>query len=386
MREKITDLIPVGIIVFITASAFVAGFYQNTYSERANSLQQDASFHQQVSTEIWGTVYRLFNDETRLLLAAQNYQTMAENLLIDYLNFAETLTEQETQSYLDRIGYNYRLMEYSLEVTWSYSIYHHFERVNESKAFVLDVYPDLNYVCDISQQIYFQNDPSIRVQGVNAFFNESLVETDVIAPEDNYIIQVLADNQYMPKTINHPTLSWLDILYSKIIEETNLAHQLTIQANRVEQIASRMAMGVSITTVASILAVAMSNRLYKKDTTHHVSRLRADILNDESLIVPKKDKLTMFVLITTAVIAVIGLFWPLYLSTVPLDTTKIKGGSLQDLIVPPTPTDIPPPVTVTVAFTTVPEWSVFGLTVFMGLVTLVILCYWYRKRISNMKK
>ncbi len=50
--------------------------------------------------------------------------------------------------------------------------------------------------------------------------------------------------------------------------------------------------------------------------------------------------------------------------TLPLDTTNIQGGSLYDLIVPPTPVDITqlPPLDVTVIFTTVSEMSSFALT------------------------
>lgn len=221
---------------------------------------------------------------------------------------------------------------------------------------------------------------SIRPQSAEGFFNETLINTGALSSEDEYIIPLIIANQYMPAMINHPTLSWMDILFDQIITNTELAHQLTAKANRVDQIANTMAIGVSITTVASILVVAMANRLDKKEIEHQFSKIRADILNDETVIIPPKEKLAIFVLINAGIISLVGLAWPLYLTTLPLDITEVQGGSLKELLLPATTTTITtPPTTAIVSFATVSEWPIFESMVFMGLVSLLILSLLYRR-------
>ena len=96
-----------------------------------------------------------------------------------------------------------------------------------------------------------------------------------------------------------------------MFEEIEIATEKADQATETEQIANRIAVGVSITTVASVLALAMSNRHENRIRDQHLSRIRADVLEDETIVISGTDWISLIILLIAALIAVIGLLYPL---------------------------------------------------------------------------
>jgi len=316
--RKRKNFLPAVIILFVSGSAFLAGFLQSEYAEDAETLRQDAIYHQELSNEMKNTFLRLNGDEFREYDKAVAYQVQAVNLIIDFLNIASQLTPEETQSYLDRIAYNYWQMEWALESTWSFLIFYHFEIDEFDESYVLDVYLDLNYTFWLTKEMYFSYTRPITILTAEEFLTENLVETGIVSSEEESIIPLIINNSFMPEilvSIEFDTLT--DIVTNQAFKEKVLASEKAKQANTTEQLANRITVGVSITTVASILAAAMSNRLENRQRDEHLSKIRADILEDETLIVSGRDLLSVLVLILSAIIAVIGLLYPIYLATFP---------------------------------------------------------------------
>ncbi len=85
------------------------------------------------------------------------------------------------------------------------------------------------------------------------------------------------------------------------------------KANTYQSIADQITIGVSVTTIATVLSTAMASRLESKKSDHDISVLRADIIKDPSIIKPSKDKLAIIGLTSALVIAALGLLLPIFL-------------------------------------------------------------------------
>ena len=108
--DSIKDVLPALVIIFVTASAFTAAYFQNTNGEKATSLRHDADYHQQVSNELKNTLLKLDNEEFRISNLADTYFVEAENFLLEYLNIESIITDEEAAQNLRQKDY-YRYAE-----------------------------------------------------------------------------------------------------------------------------------------------------------------------------------------------------------------------------------------------------------------------------------
>ncbi|UCG01137.1 MAG: hypothetical protein JSW11_16155 [Candidatus Heimdallarchaeota archaeon] len=82
-------------------------------------------------------------------------------------------------------------------------------------------------------------------------------------------------------------------------------------ADEYESIANRITIGVTITTVATILAAAMGSRMAEKKSDHHFSVMLADMKEDSSLLEGEFDILAFLGLILAFILSLFGLALPL---------------------------------------------------------------------------
>lgn len=310
---KRSNLISTAIILFVSGSAFLAGYLQTEFQEESANLRKEAILHQNISSALKDTLFRINNDDFDFAQKGFDYQALAEHQIIDYLNVAPTLTAEETQSFFDRISYNYWYMEWNFEQSRSYRLYSHFELEENDEPYLLDIYPEFDYDAEITKERYFSYLSPIIVQDAEDFLIISLIDTPVIPSGSPDIISELVNNYYMPfEIITVDTGIIVQIIIDIMFEEIEIATDKADQAADTEQVANGIAVGVSITTVASVLALAMSNRQENRRRDQYFSRIRADVLEDETLVIGGTDWLSMIVLFIAALIAVIGLVFPLY--------------------------------------------------------------------------
>jgi hypothetical protein len=96
------------------------------------------------------------------------------------------------------------------------------------------------------------------------------------------------------------------LLYEHLQETRSLAVSTLHSANTTQDFVNNIGLTVSFTTIAVVLSGAMSERLDEKKLERYISRIRADIKEDESLLITRKDRIAKFGLILALIIALTG--------------------------------------------------------------------------------
>ncbi len=76
-----------------------------------------------------------------------------------------------------------------------------------------------------------------------------------------------------------------------------------------ERAVSRLQSIVSIMTIATLLATAISGRLGERKTSHQVSKIRSDLKDDESIIISEVDIFSIVLLALAILIAIGGILY-----------------------------------------------------------------------------
>ena len=303
---NIIHKVPIFVILFVSASAFIAGFYQSDFSSKATNLRQTRSDLEFQLARMQDTVNTLIVSETIIDLESWGFYNDAGIADLE-LNQTWNIITSEERSVLTFliIEYLLRFQEYQLNLITG-KMYQHFQVSSSDYVIASKEIDGFDY--KVSKSIFDEFDPvyeSTAEDRVGWFFMYDVFSAKSYSP--THFIELKRVYKGYPD-------DYFKRVFYKPIE--NLQEEITSISHLIEDNESRadtIQLAVSITTVSVILSTAMANRINEKKTESELSIIKAAVSDQEVEIVSKSDKISVPVLITAAILSSLGIIIPILL-------------------------------------------------------------------------
>lgn len=294
------------IILLISGLGFIAGIFYNTNETEANALYEDAAVYDLRAESMNLFVESLHEKDIELFEGADTAFREARTLTIEWqeilvLSLPTDMEKLENTTHKRQIqgkfleGWNLQVDSTANDVagggrTLANYFTHRFAYTitEELWSSYNDTYPILTPIPAVT----FINE---TVGGVS----EDLLDQITEGMEHYYFFEWNKS-------------SYRNMLNEPVFEARDLSFQTLQNANLLAGAADSLGITVSFTTIAVVLSSAMSERIDKKKLERYISRVRADIQRDESLLSVGRDRLASIGLILALIIALTG-----FLMTIP---------------------------------------------------------------------
>lgn len=294
------------IILLISGLGFIAGIFYNTNETEANALYEDAAVYDLRAESMNLFVESLHEKDIELFEGADTAFREARTLTIEWqeilvLSLPTDMEKLENTTHKRQIqgkfleGWNLQVDSTANDVagggrTLANYFTHRFAYTitEELWSSYNDTYPILTPIPAVT----FINE---TVGGVS----EDLLDQITEGMEHYYFFEWNKS-------------SYRNMLNEPVFEARDLSFQTLQNANLLAGAADSLGITVSFTTIAVVLSSAMSERIDKKKLERYISRVRADIQKDESLLSVGRDRLASIGLILALIIALTG-----FLMTIP---------------------------------------------------------------------
>lgn len=312
MKNLLRKNYPFVIIILVSFFAFAAGYTQNIFVEKADAFSETAGEHEYNAMRIEQRLRTISNNDATQMFKVGEKSYELVFLAIEYTTVESTLTEIEKEIY--RLDFAKILMERSFAVysTTTYSIHKEFtETSNQEYIITEESSHGFDYI--IERDDWQTYTPLFLVTRNTLFTQLGLYPTlQTITDDLDFYIQFdKPDGGGSFWQFDFSNAGYL--LQIPFQNEVVLQLENTDKANTYQSIADQITIGVSVTTIATVLSTAMASRLESKKSDHEISVLRADIIKDPSVIKTEKDKLAIIGLTSALVIAALGLLLPIFL-------------------------------------------------------------------------
>ena len=296
------------IIILVTIFAFIAGSIQNDIRLKADDARSRALRHQDNVEKISDRIAILSNLDGSQSLRAIDYFTEGAILALEYSVISDTLTADEDLIY--QLKFMAAMVQGNNLIKTTFAGLMHFEFLEESNMDYYEITTEEKAGVDynISRDEWETFTPLYSIPKEQYYLNlglESILDDlDDLddgwesADPDAEIFQLDWDNIY---SLYRGPL-WVEVKNQLDMEKL---------ADYYESVANRITIGVTITTVATILAAAMGSRMAEKKSDHHFSVVLSDMKGDTSLIEGELDYLAFLGLILALILSLFGLYLPL---------------------------------------------------------------------------
>ncbi|MFX1285952.1 MAG: hypothetical protein ACFFB5_20080 [Promethearchaeota archaeon] len=296
------------IIILVTAFAFVAGYAQNDIRTKADESRTQAVGHQQNVERISDRIAIMSNLDGFQSLRALDYFTEGALIALEYSVVADTLTPDEDLIY--QLNFMAAMVTGNGLIQSSVAGVMHFDFLEDSNMdyYEIATIEKNGYEYMISRDQWEIYTPIYSVPKEQYYLNLGL--ESILADLDN-----LDDGwESLDPDAAFYQMDW-DNIYSlyrgPLWEEVKNQLDMEDLADQYESIANRITIGVTITTVATILAAAMGSRLAERKADHHFSVVLSDLKSDPSLVEGEFDLLALLGLILAFILSLFGLSLPL---------------------------------------------------------------------------
>lgn len=291
-------------IVLVTLFAFVASYTQNNIRNKTDEALTQAVGHQQNVERISDRLAIMSNLDGFQSLRALDYFTEGALIALEYSVISDSLTPEEDLIY--QLNFMAAMVTGNGLIQSTVAGVMHFDFLEDSNMDYYEIATieknGFDYL--ISRDQWETYTPLYTVQKEQYYLNlglESILE-DLDDLDDGW-------ESVDPEAAIYQ-LDWDNIhsLYrGPLWEEVNNQLAMEDLADQYESIVSGITNGVTITTVATILAAAMGSRLAEKKSDHHFSVALADMKSDPSIIESEFDVLALLGLILAFILSLYGL-------------------------------------------------------------------------------
>lgn len=301
-RERFLTII----ILLISGLGFVAGIFHNTAETEANALYEEATGHELTAESMSLFVQSLYETDVESFERAEAAFIEALELMYVWqaildLNLPTDMEKLQNATLMMQIlGKFWQVWNLQADTTVS-RLWENFNRTRGGERILAtQLTHRFDYVITFDLWKSFNDTyPNLIVIPAVTFLNESLEHV----PEFyNKITDELQVHYYCEFNRD----SYQDMLNIPLFEAKDLAFQTLENANLHAGAADTLSIMVSFTTVAVVLSSAMSERIDKKRLERYISRVRADIQKDESLLSVGRDRLASIGLILALILALAG--------------------------------------------------------------------------------
>lgn len=295
------------IIIFVTIFAFISGSIQNNIRLKADEARSKALDHQQNVERISDRIAILNNLDGSQSLRALDYFTEGAFIALDYSVLASGLTPTEDLIYQLHFAEAMFTGNSLIQATFAGVMHFDFVEDNNLEYYEIATKEKNGFDYNISRDQWDTFTPLYTLTREQYYLNlgledilDDIEDLDDGMGDDFVFYQLDWDNIY---SLYRGPL-WLEVEKQRMMEDLADEH---------ESVANRITMGVTITTVATILAAAMGSRLAERKSDHHFSVVLADMKEDPSLLEGEFDVLAFLGLILAFILSLFGLSLPLSL-------------------------------------------------------------------------
>lgn len=331
-KGKFITYFPTIAILIVSLCAFIPGIIASEFKTDLEANKQQLTEYRDSFDWMLDEAQYIFSHDSNLYGLA--WQEIQEAKLLD-VEYSFLVIENETSAlvnitYMNKIINHLQAADIIIQQTISNEIWNHFNS-NPMDVYHIGFSPSgFEYI--IAPELYFTNPLFMNTTidnfistifglfytepGVNFFFNDTLnlLQTEysdflddgfgwLNAPGDVYS---LSKGTNLYNVTQNPVIHLGDLII-KTNTEVTLADDMV---NKLQTV-------VSIMTVATLLATAISSRLADRKVHHQVSVIRSDIKEDEKLIIKEVDMFSVVILILAIILAICGLIFTLIPTIIP---------------------------------------------------------------------
>ena len=309
-RERFLSII----ILLISGLGFIAGILFNNSETEANTLYEDAAEYELTAESMTLFVQSLYQTDIKYFESADAAFHEARTLIFEWqeilaLSLPADMENLENATHKEQIlgkfleGYSFLFNS----IAWD--LWEVFNRTDGPVGRTLANHFTHRFAYTITREIWNSiNDtyPIVIPIPAATFVNETTG-----AVSEDLLLQITSEISHL-YFFELNKSAYQVLLNQPLFEARDLAHQTLQNANLISGRADTLGITVSFTTVAVVLSSAMTERIDKKKLERSISRVRADMKNDESLLSGERDRIASLGLIIAMIIAVTG-----FLMTIP---------------------------------------------------------------------
>lgn len=319
--KKIIGYIPIVLVMLISIAAFVPSFFSDNLSdaleddnERLNELQLTYNWMSIQADNIYkydSNIYTLMWEE---LDACKEIDT-------EWITLGSNATLLQNLTFVNKIFMHLGRVSVLADQTYSFAIHTFFNLSPTEERFIFGV-SSTNIPYSIERTKWEEKPVYLQTTQQDFLMN---IYSEWYTEPGNYFffndtMQFLINN-YAADITTQLNFLWADDTLYTLDQRTNiynLTHTpLLILEREIEDVKFRILDGealtgnyqtvVSIMTVATLLATAISGRLEERKITHQLSKLRADIQDKPDIVIPEIDRFSIILLAIAVAIAITGL-------------------------------------------------------------------------------
>jgi hypothetical protein len=296
------------IIILVTIFAFIAGSIQNDIRLKAEDARSKSLEHKDNVEKISDRIAILSNLDGSQSLRAIDYFAEGAMIALEYSVIAGTLTPDEDLIY--QLRFMSAMVTGNNLIKTTFAGVMHFEFLEDSDIdyYEITTIEKAGVDYNISRDDWETFTPLFSIPKEQYYLNLGLEDIldDLDALDDGWesadpdaeIFQLDWDNIY-------------SLYRGPLWEEVKRQLDTEELADQYESSANRITIGVTITTVATILAAAMGSRMAEKKSDHHFSVVLSDMKADPSLIEGEFDFLAFLGLALAFILSLFGLWLPI---------------------------------------------------------------------------
>lgn len=300
------------IILLVTGMSFLAGYVQNNYQINADNARDNANRHETNSIKIEDRLRTISTLDGEQSLQANSRFLEAAFIALKYSTIKASFTitlEEETNYALD---FMFALMDANSMIRTTFAGVVHSDFTNNANKQTYDIATESKEGFDykIERDSWELYTPMYTVSKTQFFTELGLGD----------ISEDVADIDWLPNDYLFYKLDW-DNVYSlyrvPLWDEVDLKQYYSQLAEEYESKSFQLAIGVSITTISTILASSMASRLDDRKIDYGLVSIRSNLgENSEDIKHEPSDFFALLGLILALVIAFVGLLSPLLLQLI----------------------------------------------------------------------
>ena len=314
------ELFAVVVILLVASISFIAGVVQSGMSSMADehyTVSEDISSE---ASQISSHARYLVDSDRDLIFQAEEIQgdLFTDIFIWSILVNNQNATLADNLTYSSRIMRNIWRLSQTYNDTWIHHMWHFFEVEMVIEPPPIEEPPPSFGFADKLMDGYdfFITENKWEKSKIKRTLNASYPMGDflgdiLIGPEHSAVRQLILNDPELLTLklfkLSHESIWAFENMTRGLVVQMNIdADRFNGQGNSFGELADMLSVAVSITTVAIILATAMSSRLEDRRIQNLFTRVRADVLGQEDLYRDTVDKLSIPILLIAAGISLLG--------------------------------------------------------------------------------
>lgn len=313
MKFKTKSVIAVVIILFISGSAFLAGFLQEYYAGSAADIRRDAENLQVILTRMENRALFFLKNDLDFTYRAGDQLEQAHRLDVEYAYLNYTLTPNERGNYLTKIVSALTSGQTSWQALKFVQWYQYFKAHPQWDKNIATKEDDgYDLIITWERWSSYVDTYGLPVKELTpAEFYGNFSSYDEIQSLEYRPIDLYSDQEIFSKPIHWVESVIRYFLFDQVMSTQEEIDQMLEEYVNLETQASSVGLGVAMTTIAIVLSTAMANRLNQKKIENEFEKIRE---KEERLIKKKHDLISIPVLIIATILSLLGVILPLFLN------------------------------------------------------------------------